>query len=83
MPTVENDDDLPPPELAVSAELLTSVFADDHDAVLKLRDLEDMDWWNVALSYAQLMKGIFSGEPSALKVLTGTFEDVQRLRDSD
>ena len=65
MPANEGVDDSPP-ELEISAELLTSVFADDQNAILQLRDLENVDWWNVALSYAQLMKGIFSGEPSAL-----------------
>ena len=76
------NDDAPPPELAFSAELLTSVFAEDHDGVMALRELEDVDWWNVAVSYAQLMKGIFSGDPSALSVLMGTFEDARQLRDS-
>lgn len=78
------EDDLsPPPELAISAELLEAVFAEDHDRVTALRDLDGVSWWNVALSYAHLLKGISSGKPEALEVLSAVVEDARRTSDPE
>ena len=67
--------------LLLSGEMLTLVFAGDFDAVGRLHDeYEDREWWNVALTYAYLLRDVLGGaKPNALNLIAGMLADAEQL----
>jgi hypothetical protein len=64
------------PDLEIAHELLVAAFADDHDAVDKLKESRD-EWWNVAWTLALLFRGVFNADPASLALLQSIAEDVE------
>ena len=63
--------------LGLTAEFLDAVFSMDEGELARLRELPDVDWWNVSLTLAYLMRDISSGKPIALRILADTIEQAQ------
>jgi hypothetical protein len=77
-----NEDDAEPPWSAFEAtdELLTLVFADDHEGLRRVRDsIEDEELWNVTITLAFLLRDVFRGRPAGIRVLAGILEQAEGL----
>ena len=68
------------PGFEATAELLTLVFAEDYDGVERFRDSMEGDWWNVTLTLAYLLRGVFAGQPETLRLLASMLDDADADR---
>ncbi|HEY2354044.1 MAG TPA: hypothetical protein VGH79_03985 [Gaiellaceae bacterium] len=62
------------PDLDVAGQLLTALGNDDEEAISALRE-SDADWWNVAWTFALLIRGLQAGEPAAVGLVTALLGD--------
>jgi hypothetical protein len=63
------------PDLDVAGQLLAALAQDDEAAIDGLRESPDADWWNVAWTFALLIRGVREGEPSAVALVDSLMGD--------
>jgi hypothetical protein len=74
------DDDPMPPEVPFSGDFLTAVLSDREDLVERFHDVEGVNWWNVSLTLAYLIKRSFSGDAATLRIIADCFSEAERVR---
>jgi hypothetical protein len=71
-----------PDEVPFAGDFLAAIIAERHDILDEMEAREDVDWWNVSLTLAFLIRGAFTEDQQSKSLIEQAFLDAADLRES-
>jgi hypothetical protein len=71
-----------PDEVPFTGDFLAAIIAERHDILDEMEAREDVDWWNVSLTLAFLIRGAFTEDQQSKSLIEQAFLDAADLRES-